>query len=123
MLEQTAPLRPQHLVVGLVLVDHDRDPVVEERPPPEVGAVDLQQVARGPAQRRELAPAALAHQQRVRSPRLHQVDHLVHQVERQRPAVGRRRRPAAPAGTALRSPSKLLVSTAESPVMNASLNL
>src|SRR5215207_4340400 len=35
----------QDLVIGLVVVDHDRDPVVKERPSPEVGAVDLQQVA------------------------------------------------------------------------------
>src|SRR5215204_4119355 len=38
------------LVVGLVLVDHDWDAVVEEGPPPEVGAVDLQHVARGAPQ-------------------------------------------------------------------------
>src|SRR5690349_7089741 len=59
--------------VWLVLVHDDRDTVVVERSPPEVRAVRLQQVAGGATQGGELAPAALAHQQRVWPPRLDQV--------------------------------------------------
>ena len=54
-----------HLVVGLVVVDDDRDTVIKEGPPSEVGAIGLQEVPRRPSQRRELAAAALAHQQRI----------------------------------------------------------
>src|SRR5215207_8376005 len=114
--------RPLHLVVGLVLVDHDREPVVEERPPPEVGAVDLQQVARGPAQGRELAPAALAHQSASGRPGFTlSMTWSIRSSVSAAPLV-----PAEtcwPAGTALRSPSKLLGSVAESPMMKPSLNL
>jgi hypothetical protein len=76
------------LGIGDELIDHQRDAVVEEGALPELIDIRLQQVPRGPAQGGELAPRPLADQEGVRLARLDQVDHLIHQVERQRAAVG-----------------------------------